>query len=179
MDEFDADVFFKLHDLQNKGRWSKADILNLYGLARETIVGDGSGMGEHTSHNEEAITQEAKDNVVKTVLSILDKNEDEEITLSEFRDFTHNGGLLPDFGYGQGHHLDFESEYEEHHWKKYHQSDDPEVLIKHAEDIEHELLHHEHEIEESHGSNPDVRKLTQNYLSDIRLHNLAQKYTKP
>ncbi|KAG2734892.1 hypothetical protein G9P44_002898 [Scheffersomyces stipitis] len=178
LNTYDADSFFRLHDLQAKNSWSRSDILNLYGLLREHVVGDGSGMGEH-DHNKEVISDEAKEHVVKSILKLLDADQDGEVSIQEWRDFTHNGGQLPDFGYGQGHHLDFESEYEEHHWKKYHAQNDPDVLIKHKEDIEHELLHHEHEIEESHMDHPELRKITDNFNSNIRLENLAFKYRRP
>mmetsp|Transcript_4145 Transcript_4145/g.4061 ORF Transcript_4145/g.4061 Transcript_4145/m.4061 type:complete len:221 (-) Transcript_4145:535-1197(-) len=174
MDQYDTDSFFKIHDLKNKGTWSRDDILNLYGLLRESVVGDGSGMGEH-SHQQESITQEAKDHVVNSILELIDTNGDKQISLDEWRQFSKKGEL-PDFGYGQGHHLDFETEYEEHHWNKYHANQDPDVLIKHKEDIEHELLHHEHEIEESHNAAPAIRKVTDNYLSDLRIQNVPSKY---
>lgn len=175
LDQYDTDTFFKLHDMQAKGSWSKADILNLYGLLRESIVGDGSGMGEHT-HNDLKITQEAKDYVVQEILKLIDTNNDGEISLQEWRQFSEKRGILPDFGYGQGHHLDFESEYEEHHWNKYHANNDPDVLIKHKEDIEHEMLHHDHEMEETHTVSPEIREVTKLYLSDINLNNVPQKY---
>lgn len=176
MDSYDADVFFKLHDLQNIGFWTRTDILNIYGLLRESVVGDGSGMGEHV-HGEEIITKESKDHVVDNILKLMDTDADGRVSIQEYRDFTHNGGIMPDFGYGQGHHLDFESEYEEHHWKEYHMKDDPEVLIKHKEDIEHELLHHEHEIEGTHDKT-GIRKITESYLSKVREANIPPKYRK-
>lgn len=175
LDHYDADSFFKLHDLQNKGIWSKSDILNLYGLLRESVVGDGSGMGDH-SHQLETITEDAKQYVVNSILKLIDTNGDGEVSLQEWRDYSTKGKELPDFGYGQGHHLDFETEYEEHHWNKYHANQDPDVLVKHKEDIEHELLHHEHEIEESHDASPEIRKVTNVHLSDARLENIAPKY---
>ena len=107
MDQVRTDLFFKIHDLQNKGTWSRDDILNLYGLLRESVVGDGSGMGEH-SHQQESITQEAKDHVVNSILELIDSDGDRHmISLNEWRQFSKKGEL-PDFGYGQGHHLDFE-----------------------------------------------------------------------
>lgn len=177
LDLYDADSFFKLHDLQNKGVWEASEILYIYGLTRESVVGDGSGMGEH-SHQQEVITQSAKDHVVRTVLAMMDTNHDQQISIEEWRAFIASGKDLPDFGYGQGHHLDFESEYEEHHWNKYHRDQDPDVLVKHKEDIEHELLHHEHEIEESHNALPEIRKVTDQFLSQIRMGNLPKKYQR-
>lgn len=175
VDDYDATTFFKIHDLNGKGTWDKQDVLNLYGLARDTIVGDGSGMGDH-AHGQEVISDVAKSHVFKTVLMLVDSDNNGEISQQEFIDFVALGKTLPDFGYGQGHHLDFESEYEEHHWNKYHKDNDPEVLIKHKEDIEHELLHHEHEIEESHELSPNIRDITKNYQSPINLDNLPNKY---
>lgn len=175
LDQYDADSFFKIHDLQDKGYWTGDDILYVYGLTRDNIVGDGSGMGEH-AHGEEIITQDAKNNVIEVILRLVDKDHDKQISVQEWRDFIGQGKELPDFGYGQGHHLDFESEYEEHHWNEFHANQDPDVQIKHKEDIEHELLHHEHEIEESHSNSPNIRQLTEKFLSSIKLENLPSKY---
>ncbi|KAK6465499.1 hypothetical protein DFJ63DRAFT_23698 [Scheffersomyces coipomensis] len=176
---YDADSFFRLHDLSKQGSWNIEDILNLYGLLRTNIVGDGSGGGVHQDHNEEIINDDAKTFVVTTILNLIDADKDGVISQQEWKVFSNNGGELPDFGYGQGHHFDFELEYEQHHWQKYHAKDDPDVLIKHKEDIEHELLHHEHEIEESHYSaSEQLRKTTTNFLSNINLINLSNKYKR-
>lgn len=176
LEEYDAQTFFKLHDLKARGYWDSNDILSIYGLAKDTMIGDGSGMGSHGDHDHEQITKSVKDKVLKTILELVDSNKDGKISSNEWIQFHNTGGELPDFGYGPGHHLDFEDEYEQHHWMKYHQDDDPEVLIKHKEDIEHEMLHHQHEIEESHNEQPEIRQVTNNFLSKIRLHNLKQKY---
>lgn len=174
LDDFDAESFFTLHDLQSKGYWNKEDILYVYGLTRESVVGDGSGMGEHD--HEEAITQEVKDDVVRKVLKLLDANSNGEVSREEWVLFSQHGGQLPDFGVGPGHHLDFEAEYENHHWNKYHRDQDPDVHVKHKEDIEHEILHHEHEIEETHESNPGVRDVSKNFASPIQIGNVPAKY---
>lgn len=174
LDDFDAASFFTLHDLQSKGYWNAEDILFVYGLTRETVVGDGSGMGEHD--HEETITQEVKDKVVKKVLSLLDANSNGEITRDEWLLYNQDGGHLPDFGIGPGHHLDFEAEYENHHWNKYHKDNDPDVHIKHKEDIEHEILHHEHEIEETHTLNPGIREMAKNFVSPVKIGNIPAKY---
>ncbi|KAK6197459.1 uncharacterized protein RJT21DRAFT_56962 [Scheffersomyces amazonensis] len=179
IESYDADLFFRLHDVSNRGFWYEEDILNLYGLLRTNIVGDGSGMGKHQDHDEEIINEDAKTFVITSILNAIDKDHDGKISLAEWKQFTNNGGELPDFGYGQGHHFDFELEYEQHHWQKYHAKDDPDVLIKHKEDIEHELLYHEHEIEESHYStSEELRKLTSNFLSHVNLINLSDKYKR-
>ena len=177
MDDFDPKSFFKLHDLEGTGKWSKDDVLALYGLSRAEVVGDGSGMGEH-DHDKEEITQETKDNVVTQVLRLIDENNDGLVGLNEWLEFAKSGGELPDFGYGPGHHLDFEAEYEEHHWNKYHKDQDPNVLVKHKEDIEHEILHHEHEMDELHGQNPDAHKASKFFQSHVRLQNVPAKYKR-
>lgn len=173
LDSFDPEAFFKLHDLLAKGYWDKKDILYVYGLSREEVVGDGSGMGEHA--HEEQISAEAKDTVTLVMMRLLDTDKNGQISQEEFVKFME-AGELPDFGYGPGHHLDFENEYETHHWNQYHRDQDPEVHVKHKEDIEHELLHHAHEIEESHGKLPDVRELAKNFLSPVKIANVPQKY---
>lgn len=174
VDHFDAQAFFRMHDIQNKGYWLPQDVLYVYGLSREEVVGDGSGMGEHSQ--EEIITQEAKNKVTDVVMGLLDKNHDGRVTMEEWVDFASSKGVLPDFGYGPGHHLDFENEYETHHWNKYHRDQDPDVHVKHKEDIEHELLHHDHEIEGTHGDDPMVREAAKNFLSAIKTKNVPAKY---
>lgn len=174
LDGFDAESFFTLHDLQSKGKWNSDDLLYLYGLTRDSVVGDGSGMGSHD--HEESITPEVKKRVLNKLLTILDANSDGEVTKEEWILFSQHGGHLPDLGLGPGHHLDFEAEYENHHWNKYHRDQDPDVHIKHKEDIEHELLHHEHEIEETHDQNPEARDIGKNFLSPIKLDNVPPKY---
>lgn len=174
VDGFDAVSFFKMHDLQNKGYWTKEDVLYVYGLTREQVVGDGSGMGEHA--HEEKVAPEAKAQVTNVVMGLLDSNKDGTITLEEWKKFVERKEELPDFGYGPGHHMDFEAEYENHHWNKYHRDQDPNVQIKHKEDIEHELLHHAHEIEGTHSNDPNIRNIAKEFVSPVKLHNVPQKY---
>lgn len=174
LDLFDAGSFFLLHDLENKGFWDKSDLLYIYGLTRDVVVGDGSGMGEHT-HDEE-ISKETKDNVVQSLLKLLDTNKDGQVSKDEWEKFFNNDGKLPDFGVGPGHHMDFETEYENHHWNEYHRDQDPDVHVKHKEDIEHELLHHLHEIEETHDRDSVARKLSKTFSSPVNVANVPQKY---
>ncbi|ODV79133.1 uncharacterized protein CANTADRAFT_32897, partial [Suhomyces tanzawaensis NRRL Y-17324] len=159
IDQFSAEVFFTMHD-RGSG-WGRDEILNLYGI-KET-PGDGSGMGEGKT----VISEQEKDYVVNTILNLMDTDNDQRVSLAEWKAYV---GELPDFGYGQGHHLDFEAEYEEHHWKLYHANDDPDVKIKHKEDIEHELLHHEMEIESGEGGK------AVEWYSDIRIEQVPLKY---
>ncbi|CAK9441488.1 uncharacterized protein LODBEIA_P53560 [Lodderomyces beijingensis] len=170
--EYDGETFFTMHDLKGMGSWDRTDILNIYGLVHEQIIGDGSGVGQ----NRIEITPAVQEMVVESIYKLFDKNKDGLISRDEWLQFHNNGGELPDFGYGQGHHLDFESEYEEHHWREYHAQNDPDTKVKHKEDIEHELLHHKYEIEETHDRSKKIKDFTRHFLSDIRINNLRPKY---
>lgn len=174
LDSFDADTFFALHDLTEKGYWSLDDILYIYGLNRDTVVGDGSGMGDHD--HAETISEETRVEVINSVSELL-KADKGKVTKEQWLEFAGSGGVLPDFGLGPGHHKDFEAEYENHHWNKYHRDQDPDVLVKHKEDIEHELLHHEHEIEESH-NDKDARQKVIGYVSPVNVKNIPDKYRR-
>lgn len=146
LDDFTPDVVFKLHALSESPEFiTKKDILRMYGLQRDEVVGQGDGMGGHD--DSELISQELKDKVISKVFGLIDKNHDGLIDLSEWLEYSTGGGELPDFGLGPGHEYDFEEEYEKHHWLKYHSVDDPDVTVMHKEDVEHELLHHFHEID--------------------------------
>ncbi|MCP8717776.1 MAG: hypothetical protein M5F18_00570 [Asgard group archaeon] len=174
LDEYDGKTFFLLHDLDNSGLIGAKEILNLYGLVHKIIVGDGSGMGQENIE----VTPELQDEVVQNVLLLIKHSNPDGISQDEWLEFYNNGGKLPDFGYGSGHHLGFEEEYEEHHWNKYHANEDPDVKIKHKEDIEHELLHHKQEIEETHDRSTQLKDFTKNYVSPINIDNLRPKYRK-
>lgn len=145
IDSTDAGSVFKLHDTRNKNSLNGYDILRMYGLLRSEVVGSGSGGGSHD--DTEQISEDDKKRVVDTVMGLIDTNKDGEISMDEWMTYSNNGGEFPDFGYGPGHELSFEEEYERHHWLEFHSQDDPDVEVQHAEDIEHELLHHLHEIE--------------------------------
>lgn len=176
IDTFDPTSFFMLHDLEQKGYWDAPDILYIYGLSLDNVVGDGSGMGEHD--HEEKISPELKKEVVEKVSMVLNADSNGYVSKEKWLDFAANGGQLPDFGTGPGHHFDFETEYENHHWNKYHRDSDPDVHLKHKEDIIHELLHHQHEIEETHSDHPELRANFKNYLSPAKIENIPPKYLK-
>ena len=177
VDQWDAATFFKLHDVSDKGYWDQLDILYIYGLAKDKLVGDGLGMGQH-DHGHETVSAEDKARVVSTVLALMSTEGDGKITPDQFAAFVALGKHLPDFGFGQGHHLDFEAEYEDHHWNQYHRDADPDVLVKHKEDIEHELLHHFHEIDEAHDEAPEIREYARTYQSPIKVENIKAKYRR-
>lgn len=174
LDEYDPDLFFTLHDLKSSGFWDRADLLYVYGLSRDDIVGDGSGGGDVDDHVE--INQATRDGVVSNLLRLLDADNDGKVSREEFVTFKLKGGELPDLSVGVGHHGDFEAEYENHHWNEYHRDQDPDVHIKHKEDIEHELLHHEHELEETHGKDAGVRELAADFASPVKIGNVPEKF---
>ncbi|SCU78671.1 LAMI_0A05424g1_1 [Lachancea mirantina] len=145
MEKYDPETFFALHDIGKKGYLDKKDVLTMYGLDREEVVGAGDGMGSHD--NSEMIDETLADRVVQLIMALLDVDDDTKIEKEEYMAFAKRGKKFPDLGVGVGHHSDFELEYEIHHWNKYHKDKDPYVKTVHKEDIEHELLHHEHEIE--------------------------------
>ncbi|KAA8915519.1 hypothetical protein TRICI_002324 [Trichomonascus ciferrii] len=170
MDSFDALSFFTLHDSDGSKTWTDNDILNLYGLLKDRVVGDGSGLGKADQNAE--ITEETKDFVLKTVLGMVDADNDGVITLDEWRVFTDKGGELPDFGLGPGHHGDYEYEYEVHHWLEHHAKDDPDVKNVHPEDIEHEQLFHANE----HGDDLDTHQDVVG--SWVKLENVPSKFRR-
>ncbi|KAM9900563.1 hypothetical protein OXX79_005051 [Metschnikowia pulcherrima] len=173
MDSFDASAFFLIHDLQDRGYWTPREILYIYGLTRDSVVGDGSGMGEHD--HAQTISESTKKRVISEVSRLVGADSDGNISKDAWLEFSKKGGVLPDFGVGPGHHMDFEAEYENHHWNQYHRDQDPDVHTKHKEDIEHEMLHHGHEIEETH-SNAGGRSQAHDYVSPVKIQNIPQKY---
>lgn len=145
LDTYTPEQFFALHDVKKKGYLDASDILSLYGLDRSEVVGKGDGMGQHDES--EKVDEGMSTRVVNLIMRLLDVDDDSKIWKSEYLDFAKRGNKFPDLGVGVGHHSDFELEYEIHHWNKYHKDSDPDVKNVHKEDVEHELLHHEHEIE--------------------------------
>ncbi|KAH3673673.1 hypothetical protein WICMUC_003576 [Wickerhamomyces mucosus] len=174
LDEYDASTFFALHDLKSKGYLDSTDILSLYGLLRDEVVGRGDGMGSHD--DSENIDPQLKVEVVTKIFKLVDADSDEKITREEYLTFAEKGGEFPDLNVGIGHSQDFEKEYEIHHWIKYHKDQDPEIKVVHKEDIEHELLHHEHEIEHENDY-PTGKFYSDDQLEkQINLNNIPNKY---
>ncbi|KAF2143909.1 uncharacterized protein K452DRAFT_224125 [Aplosporella prunicola CBS 121167] len=127
INSFDAGVFFNLHDYDGTGKWSPDDVRKTYGLLDESAKN---------------IPQAKKDEVVKIVFDLYDKDMSGDITFAEFTIGNAAGVVLPDFGTGPGHHGDDEYEYEIHHFEKYHGGDDvKEEDLIHPEDIEHFKKH--------------------------------------
>ncbi|SCU98820.1 LADA_0H15566g1_1 [Lachancea dasiensis] len=179
-DSYDPETFFVLHDIGGKGYFDKEDILTMYGLNRAEVVGSGDGMGKHD--DSEMIDEETSERVFRLVMQLLDVDDDSKIERAEFLTFANAGNKLPDLGVGVGHHSDFELEYELHHWNKYHRDQDPYVKIVHKEDIEHDLLHHEHEIEHEEQLQRGASRIT--VITDdelearINFKNIPSKFKK-
>lgn len=93
------------------------------------------------------ITPEKKKAVVDSILEHIDKNKDGLVSKQEWLEWSANGGILPDFDTGPGHHGDDEYEYEIHHWEKYHDENTREEDLTHPEDIEHFKKHDDMEDE--------------------------------
>lgn len=83
--------------------WEKSEILKFYGMEDESA---------------KDVTQEKKDDLLREILKLMDKNFNGVVEKEEWNRFSGEGGRLPDFGLGPGHHWDVETEYEIHHWQK-------------------------------------------------------------
>ncbi|CAG8973814.1 hypothetical protein HYALB_00005559 [Hymenoscyphus albidus] len=137
---FDPGAFFTLHDFDSNGFWDQSEILKFYGMedpsAKDT-------------------PQSKKDEIVDTVMRLIDTNHNKIIEKEEWMNFCEGWvgkskgppGKLPDFRTGPGHHWDMEMEYEIHHWEKYHDENTKEEDLIHPEDIEHFKQHDDLEDE--------------------------------
>jgi len=130
---FDPATFFTLHDYDDNGFWTPAEILKTYGMDDPSA---------------KDVSQEQKDKIVREILGMFDRNDNRIVEREEWMGVVGEGkGTLPDFGLGPGHHWDMEMEYEIHHWEKYHDENTKEEDLIHPEDIEHFRLHDELEDE--------------------------------
>ncbi|KAL5347213.1 hypothetical protein V496_07417 [Pseudogymnoascus sp. VKM F-4515 (FW-2607)] len=150
---FDGGAFFQLHDFDDNGYWDFEEIYTTYGLKHET-----------TDH----IASDRKDDVIKQVLSLIDRDQDGRVTKEEWMAFVAGGGKLPDFGMGPGHHGDDEYEYEIHHWEKYHDENTREEDLTHPEDIAHFKKHDEMDAEADRIAKLDSQTIV--------LDNIPQKF---
>lgn len=101
---FDPASFFTLHDYDDNGFWDSSEILKTYGMDDPSA---------------KDVSQEQKDQIVREILKMFDRNENGVVEREEWTDVVGEGkGTLPDFGLGPGHHWDMEMEYEIHHWEK-------------------------------------------------------------
>lgn len=94
------------------------------------------------------LTDQQRSDVVHRVLAIFDPSNTGTVTRDDFLREISRGNMLPDFGYGPGHHGDMEYEYEIHHYEKYHDENTKDEDLIHPEDIEHFRLHDEQEAAE-------------------------------
>ncbi|KAI5362836.1 Putative EF-hand domain, nucleobindin [Septoria linicola] len=126
---FDAGSFFDLHDYDSSNFWTADDLLKTYGLRDES-----------TNH----ISEDEKRHAIQRVIDMYDRDKDNRISFAEYT-IGAQGLVLPDLGYGPGHHGDDEYEYEIHHFEKYHDENTREEDLTHPEDIEHFRKHEEME----------------------------------
>lgn len=145
--DFTAGSFFSLHDYDSDGNWEAEEILRTYGL-----------FDDSNKHVNEGRKQE----ILREVLRLIDNNEDGRINQDEFQVFIEQeGGTLPDFGTGPGHHGDDEYEYEIHHWEKYHDENTKLEELTHPEDIEHFRKHDELEQEQERLDEMSKRRIVE------------------
>lgn len=133
IDNWDAESFFRLHDYNGDSIWQAEEMLRTYGLLDES---------------NKDISQKRKEDILDTLLNLMDKNRDFAVSKAEWLDFIKEGKTLPDLGTGPGHHGDDEYEYEIHHWEKYHDENTKLEDLTHPEDIEHFKKHEQMEDDE-------------------------------
>lgn len=135
LDSFDLESFFKLHDLDQNGILSRAELEAIYGLHHESSKKKSGSDEEHRRKTDEILAK---------VLAVLDQNGDGVVTKTEFVAAGEKG--LPEFSHheGLGHHYDSEGEYFLHHEEMYHNTPETqgEDSYTHPEDLEH-FEHHE------------------------------------
>lgn len=129
IDTFDKASFFSLHDYDDNDVWDVSEVLKTYGCD-DPSASDVSEM--------------KKNEITQTVLHLLDRNKNNIIERSEYLAFENS---LPDFELGPGHHWDMETEYEIHHWQRYHDENTKAEELTHPEDIEHFTIHDQLEDE--------------------------------
>jgi hypothetical protein len=120
INNYDAGAFFALHDFDQDHFLTRDEILRTYGAAFPSAEYD-------------------QDKIWNTIAEMIDTDHDNELSYAEWMAWSRSGGVLPDFGTGIGHHGDDESEYEIHHFEKFHSHDkeDGSDMVMHQEDIDH------------------------------------------
>lgn len=107
------------------------------------------------------VPQSKRDEILRTILNLLDSNSNNQIERGEWLSFTRGGSVLPDFGTGPGHHWDMETEYEIHHWERFHDENTKEEDLTHPEDIAHFRRHDEIEDEEIRVADLDKMRIVE------------------
>ena len=123
LQSYDDDAFFRIHDLDRTGVWTRDDIASLYGVLGGREQDRDVGLDKTRS-------------VEDAILKLIDTDGDETITRQEYLAFKNGGGQLPDLGFA-GHHEDEETEFDIHHVEIFHSGpgDDDESKWNHPEDI--------------------------------------------
>ncbi|KAF7302661.1 Precursor to secretory protein [Mycena chlorophos] len=135
IESFDLRSFFQLHDLNRDGFWDKEEVEAIYGVHHVYSQKKSKDDEEH---------QKKADHISSTVLKLLDKDGDGQISPEEFEAVGLDG--LPNFESlgAEGHHYDVESEFFLHHEEEFHSTPETQTdeSYNHPEDIEH-FAHHE------------------------------------
>lgn len=90
IENFDAGAFFTLHDFDGNGFWDILEIQKFYGL-------------DDVSNKD--LPGSKRIEVTSKMTDLMDKDGNGRISRLEWLDFVRNGGVLPDFGTGPGHHV--------------------------------------------------------------------------
>lgn len=133
IDNFDPSSFFKLHDFNSDGSWTRDEVYRMLGFNDQSTASTASS---------------TKDDAVKRVFELFDEFNDGHIARSSWIKGIQEGRRIPDFGLGPGHHGDDEYEYEIHHFELYHDENTKEEDLIHPEDIEHFRKHDQMEDEQ-------------------------------
>lgn len=107
---------------------------------------------------------------MKRVIDMYDRDQDGRISFAEYTVGVAQGLVLPDLGYGPGHHGDDEYEYEIHHWEQYHDENTKEEDLTHPEDIAHFRKHEEMEAAQERQERMDQMAIIE--------ANIPQKYRR-
>ncbi|KAH7907787.1 hypothetical protein BJ138DRAFT_1159227 [Hygrophoropsis aurantiaca] len=134
IDSFDLESFFQLHDLDSDGEWNREEIEAIYGVHHIYSQRKSKDDIEH---------QNKADQIVDTILKLMDKDKDGAITPEEFNAVGLKG--LPSFENlgAEGHHYDVESEFFLHHEEQFHSTPETQTdeSYNHPEDLEHFAQH--------------------------------------
>ncbi|KAK4617988.1 hypothetical protein CLAFUW4_11849 [Fulvia fulva] len=154
--QFDAGSFFNLHDFDQTNEWTHDDLYKTYGLHHES-----------TNH----ITKTQKDAAIADIIKTFDRDLSGTISFAEYTIGVAQGLILPNLGWGPGHHGDDEYEYEIHHFEKYHDENTKEEDLIHPEDIAHFRMHDEKEAAEERQERQDRMKIVE--------ANIPAKFRRP
>lgn len=92
-----------MHDYDDNGFWDGSEIRKTYGMDDPSA---------------KDVPEDKREAIAVKIFELMDHNENGVVEKEEFMKFIADGGSLPDFDLGPGHHWDMETEYEIHHWER-------------------------------------------------------------